>query len=72
VVEADKSPSGDGPDFSAGPADVERVFETLKEKAQGAEKEQPKNKEFDYKKDNQIVRAIDIIKGIKVYKTLQP
>ena len=72
VVEADKSPSGDGPDFSAGPADVERVFETLKEKAQGAEKEQPKNKEFDYKKDNQVVRAIDIIKGIKVYKTLQP
>ncbi|OGX24520.1 MAG: hypothetical protein A3J51_03265 [Omnitrophica WOR_2 bacterium RIFCSPHIGHO2_02_FULL_45_21] len=73
VVEAGRSPSGDKLDSSAGPAEVEKVFENLKEKAQGVEKEQPVSfEEFDYKKDNQIVRAIDIIKGIKVYKAIQP
>lgn len=50
---------------------LESVFTQLDEKEQPKAKEQPAVKEetFDYKNDNQIVRSIDIIKGIKVYKS---
>jgi carboxyl-terminal processing protease len=48
----------------------EGVFNQLDDNEQPKIKEQPAGKEetFDYKNDNQIVRSIDIIKGIKVYK----
>ena len=41
--------------------DVEDVFEELKKK-----------EEFDYKRDNQIVRALDLIKGLLVYEGKEP
>ena len=57
-------------DIAAGQAGIENIFTELnKEKAPIEKKEQPvKGPTFDYKKDNQIVRSIDIIKGIKAYK----
>ena len=58
-------------DFTASPADTENILETLKDNTPQAEKKQPIVEKFDYTKDNQVVRAVDIIKGIKVYKTLQ-
>ena len=58
-------------DFTASQADTESILETLEDKSQPVEKEQPIVEKFDWTKDNQIIRAIDIIKGIKVYKTLQ-
>ena len=58
-------------DFVANEPAIESIFETMKEKTPEAVKElQPKEAVFDYKKDNQIVSAIDIIKGIKVYKNM--
>ena len=58
-------------DIAAGQADIENIFTELnKEKAPIEKKEQPiKGPTFDYKKDNQIVRSVDIIKGIKAYKS---
>ena len=44
-----------------GERDVEDVFEELKKK-----------EEFDYKRDNQIVRALDLIKGLLVYEGKEP
>lgn len=54
--------------------DLERIFSALKDKDSLAGREAPQKGEtgFDYKKDNQIVRAVDVIKGIKVYKEIQP
>lgn len=54
--------------------DLERIFSALKDKDSLAVREAPQKGEtgFDYKKDNQIVRAVDVIKGIKVYKEIQP
>ncbi len=55
-----------------GEQDLEKIFSVLKDKASSVVKESPQKEEtvFDYKKDIQIVRAVDIIKGIKVYKEI--
>lgn len=60
-------------DFVAKEPDLESILKAAPIKAQGAAKESPPKEEamFDYKKDNQIVSAIGIIKGIKVYKSLE-
>lgn len=58
-------------DFVANEQGIESILETMKGKTPEALKEvPPKEAVFDYKKDNQIVSAIDIIKGIKVYKNM--
>ena len=53
-----------------GEMDIETVFESLKEAQQGQEKslELKPQASFDYQQDAQILRCIDIIRGIKVYK----
>lgn len=43
----------------------EDVFEKIEKKEKA---EEPKGKEFDYKSDNQLMRAVDILKAIKFYK----
>lgn len=50
--------------------DIESVFERLRQAQGGQEKSaEPKPQDsFDYKQDAQILRCIDIIRGIKVYK----
>lgn len=59
-------------DFVANEPGIETIFEKNKEEIPAAVKEfLPKEAVFDYKKDSQIVSAIDIIKGIKVYKGMQ-
>lgn len=59
-------------DFVANEPGIETIFEKNKEEIPEAVKEfPPQEAVFDYKKDNQIVSAIDIIRGIKVYKGMQ-
>lgn len=59
-------------DFVANEPGIETIFEKNKEEIPAAVKEfLPQEAVFDYKKDSQIVSAIDIIKGIKVYKGMQ-
>lgn len=59
-------------EFVPAETDGESVFAELKATGQREEKEPPLAKEdaFDYKKDNQIIRCIDVLKAIKVYKGL--
>jgi len=53
------------PDSEAKTEKVQEVFEEVENK-QKAEKAV---KDFDYKSDNQLMRAVDILKAIKIYKT---
>ena len=58
-------------DFTALEPGSEDVFDKIKDKDPKAEKEAPiKEALFDYKKDNQLIRAIDIIRGIRIYQEL--
>ena len=58
-------------DFTAVEPGTEDVFDKIKEKEPKTEKEPPlKETLFDYKKDNQLTRAIDIIRGIRIYQEL--
>lgn len=50
--------------------ETEDIFDELKEKEVKTEKEESLKEGLDYKKDNQIIRAVDVIKGIKIYKEL--
>lgn len=50
--------------------ETEEIFNNLKEKEVKTEKEESLKEGLDYKKDNQIIRAVDVIKGIKIYKEL--
>ena len=54
----------------AGEIDIEAVFERLKDAQQGQEQslEFKPQASFDYKEDAQILRCIDVIRGISVYK----
>ncbi len=59
-------------EFTPGGPSAEDIFSGLKEKEPPKEKKPalPEEPAFDYKKDNQIVRSIDAIKAIKVYREL--
>ncbi|MFA5118098.1 MAG: S41 family peptidase [Candidatus Omnitrophota bacterium] len=48
--------------------DIENKDQNKKEKPPKADKEEKQNKAFDYKTDNQLLNAIDILKAIKIYQ----
>jgi carboxyl-terminal processing protease len=43
----------------------QEIFDSIENK----EKKPDANEEPDYKTDNQLIRAVDVLKGIKIYKT---
>lgn len=61
-------------EFVSGYTEAEDIFNKFKDGPPQPRPEQAPaaGPVFDYKKDNQIVRTIDIIKGIKVYKGQKP
>jgi carboxyl-terminal processing protease len=50
----------------AKPQKAEDIFEEIEKK--GEEKVAKEEKQFDYKSDNQLTRAVDVLKAIKFYK----
>ena len=46
------------------------VFEEVEEKEKGAIEEKPE-KSFDYQSDNQLMRAVDVLKAIRFYKNMK-
>jgi carboxyl-terminal processing protease len=64
IIEEEKPAAATGESEKDKAAKPEDVFEQVEKK----EKKEEPRKDFDYKSDSQLMRAVDILKGIKIYK----